>query len=86
MTTTHEIVVVEWHDAHSDAAVDWVETSALDGEPYAVTTIGVNLGAIKLNHISVALCVGHGVVGHVVHIPCGMVNEITVLGTIDVEI
>lgn len=84
MTEKREIVVVTWTDAHADTS--WISEGDVDGEPYVVTSIGVSAGGLKPGHITIYQSQGVGTIDNVIHIPCGMVQEITVIGTIDVEV
>lgn len=76
------LIVVKWLDAHADGG--WVDSDSLNPDPYEVTSVGIELAA-KKGHVTLAQSVGCDIYDHVLHIPCGMVTEMYVIGTIDVE-
>ena len=76
------IVVVRWMDAHSDGG--WIDSDGLNPDPYEVTSVGIELAA-KTGHVTIAQSLGSDIYDHVLHIPCGMVSEMYIIGTIDVE-
>lgn len=83
---SYDIGVVKWTDAHADSAGSWTTLSEIDQEPYIVTTVGSILPSYtKPDHISVVQSVGHGHIDGIIHIPNKMVQEITILGSLDVE-
>jgi len=76
------LIVVKWMDAHADEG--WIDSDSLNPDPYEVTSVGIELTA-KKGHVTIAQSVGCDIYDHVLHIPCGMVTEMYVIGTIDVE-
>ena len=79
------LVVVKWRDAHADFFSGWINESDIEPEPFIVTSVGVSLTGVKPNHVSVCQSYAGGLVDHVIHIPDDMVEEITVIGTMEVD-
>ena len=76
---TGTAVVVVWHDAHADRSGGWVMPDAIDTDAYRVTSIGWRIDP-KPGHVSLAQSVGDdGALDHIIHIPDGMVMEVTPL-------
>jgi hypothetical protein len=79
------LVLVKWRDAHSDFSGGWINEKDIDPNELEVITVGISLTGVKPNHVSVGQSYASGMVDHVIHIPDAMVEEITVLGTMEVE-
>ena len=76
---TGDAIVVVWHDAHADRAGGWVLPTDIDNEPYRVTSVGWRIEP-KPGHVSLAQSIGDdGALDHIIHIPDGMVMEVTEL-------
>lgn len=76
---TGTAIAVVWHDAHSDRSGGWVLPADIDDEPYRVTTVGWRIDP-KPGHVSLAQSIGDdGALDHIIHIPDGMVMEVTEL-------
>jgi len=86
MTTTknepYSLAIVIWHDAHSDGDV-WMPEESIDPEPAVVTSVGIILDQVKPGHLTLAQSHVHGHWGTLLHVPISMVEEITILTTID---
>lgn len=78
----YDMMVVKWHDAHADTG--WSSPEDLTQEPYLVTSFGVEVPT-KKGHITIVQSIGDGVYDHILHIPAPMVQEITVVGVIDID-
>lgn len=76
------IVVVKWMDAHADGG--WIDPDSLNPDPYEVTSVGVELTS-KKGHVTIAQSLGYEIYDHVLHIPCGMITEMYVLGSVTVD-
>lgn len=78
------IVAVVWHDAHDDGAYAWVEKEQIDPDPYMVISVGILLPSdTKPDHVSVARSIADVHLDHILHIPTGMVQSVTVLGVLE---
>ena len=78
------IVAVVWHDAHDDGSATWVEREQIDPDPYMVVSVGILLPAdTKPDHVSVARSIADVYLDHILHIPTGMVQSVTVLGCLE---
>jgi hypothetical protein len=76
---TGTAIVVVWHDAHADRAGGWVLPADIDAEPYRVISVGWRIEP-KPGHVSLAQSIGDdGALDHIIHIPDGMVMEVTEL-------
>jgi len=76
---TGTAIVVVWHDAHADRADGWVLPADIDTDPYRVTSVGWRIDP-KPGHVSLAQSIGDdGGLDHIIHIPDGMVMEVTEL-------
>lgn len=86
MTTTknepYSLAIVIWHDAHSDGDV-WMPEESIDPEPAVVTSVGIILDQVKPGHLTLAQSHVHDHWGTLLHVPISMVEEITILTTID---
>jgi len=78
------LVVVKWRDAHADFSNGWLDESDIEPEPFIVTSVGISITGVKPQHVSVCQSYADGLVDHVIHIPDDMVEEITVIGTMEV--
>ena len=73
------LVVVVWHDAHSEQS--WTSVEELDSDPYVVRTAGYLLPDAKPGHVVIAQSVGpDGALDGVLQIPVGMVQETILVG------
>jgi hypothetical protein len=74
------MVLVVWHDAHSEAS-GWHEVSEVDAEPCVVQTVGWLLPEVKAGHVVVAqsLIAGSETIDSTLSIPVGMVQSIQLL-------
>lgn len=79
------LVMVRWRDAHSDFSGSWVDEADIEPDPFIVNSVGISLTGVKPNHVSVCQSYAGGLVDHVIHIPDAMVEEITVIGTMEVD-
>jgi len=78
------IVAVVWDDAHDDGSSAWVACEDIDPSPYTVVSIGVLLPTgTKPDHVSIARSVAGEYLDHVLHIPTGMIQSVTVLGFVE---
>jgi hypothetical protein len=78
------IVAVVWHDAHDDGSASWVERDQIDPDPYMVVSVGILLPSdTKPNHVSVARSIADVYLDHILHIPTGMIQSVTVLGCLE---
>lgn len=78
------IVAVVWHDAHDDGANSWVAYDDIDPDPYMVVSVGVLLpNSAKPDHVSIARSAAESYLDHVLHVPVGMVQSVTVLGFLE---
>lgn len=73
------LVVVVWHDAHSEQS--WTSVEQLDADPYIVRTAGYLIPDAKPAHVVIAQSVGpDGAMDGVLQIPVGMVQETILVG------
>ena len=87
------VVLVTWHDAHSGAE-SWINIKDLDTDPAEVQSVGFLLATSdggKLDHVTLY---GHVTLyqsfnedslDHVLHIPVGMVQKMTVLMELEIK-
>jgi len=82
-------IIVHWTDAHADPSGGWVQPGNVDQRAYTVTSIGWLMPqgeGGKPDHVSI--CQSRGVMAgdddadldHVLHVPCGMVTQLVVVG------
>lgn len=71
-------VEVIWHDAHGEST-SWVHLEEVGVEPCVVRTVGILLRPGKRGHLTVAQSVEGDHADHLVHIPLGMVRNLTAL-------
>lgn len=76
-----QMVLVVWHDAHSEETAGWLDPSEIDRAPCVVQTVGWLLTDAKPEHIVVAqsVIIGSGEVDGVVCVPVGMVQRVQIL-------
>lgn len=78
------IVAVTWYDAHDDGSASWVSVDQIDPDPYMVVSVGVLLpDDTKPGHVSVARSVADQYLDHILHIPSGMVKDVTVVACLE---
>lgn len=84
-TPKTSIVAVVWRDAHDDGVSGWTTAFDISPDPYVVLSLGVLLPKeTKSGHVSIARSVSEDeFLDHVIHIPDGMVESITVLGCVE---
>ena len=70
--------LVEWVDAHDDAAV-WTAQADLDGKERLIHTVGWRLPEVKPGHATLALSLDARTdhVGYAIHIPLVSVRRVT---------
>jgi hypothetical protein len=84
-----KVIAVRWHDAHADVS-GWTSlTGPHDTAPYEIVTIGIALdkkSGRKPGHVSVAQSLSEDrQVDSVLHVPKGMVKNVTELFEIGVD-
>jgi hypothetical protein len=71
------IWLVEWDDAHADRSGGWVIPADIEFHPYHVVSVGWRL-EVDADHVSLVQSLGDdGACDHVLHVPLGMVRNIS---------
>ena len=77
---TYSLVVVEWHDAHTESG--WSHVEEIDADPYPVLSVGHLIPDAKPDHVVLCQSVGvDGIVDALIFIPVGMIKRITTIHT-----
>lgn len=81
-----QIVVVTWEDAHAESTSGWLAEEDVSTEAYLVTSVGLLMPCeTKPGHVSICQSYAYGYIDTVLHIPCAMVVEVTVLGVLPIN-
>lgn len=81
------VVLITWHDAHSGSE-SWINIKDLDKDPAIVSTVGFLLATSdggKPDHVTVYQSRNEDSLDHVLHIPVGMVDKMTVLMELEIK-
>ena len=81
------VLLVIWHDAHSGSE-SWIDIKDLDQVPAVVHSVGFVLPigeGGKPGHVTLYQSFNEDSIDHVLHIPVGMVQKMTVLMELEIK-